>query len=182
MTTGTSQRTSQIEGVVLRELVRHGDERGGFTETYRQEWFDGPAMVQGNRSDSAAGVVRGLHYHLKQSDYWVCLAGRIIVCLHDIRPNSSSRGVTEAIEMKGDSSLGLYIPPGVLHGFGAIEDSTLTYLVDHGYDSTDEFGVRFDDPQIAMDWEQWGFTDPVLSPRDSQCGLISDLDPATLPA
>lgn len=174
-TTGVESR---IEGVVVRPLTCHDDDRGGFTETYRSSWFDGPVMVQGNRSDSVAGVIRGLHFHRRQSDWWVCVRGRIVAVLHDLRRSSPTYGTTQGIELPGDSSLGIYIPPGVAHGFGAIEDSTLTYLVDHPYDSTDEFGIRYDDPVVAFDWP---ITDPILSDRDRECGFIADLDPSLLP-
>jgi dTDP-4-dehydrorhamnose 3,5-epimerase len=135
-------------------------------------------MVQGNRSDSAAGTIRGLHFHRKQADYWLCLKGRLLVCLHDVRPSSPTTGVTQGIILDGSTNAGIYIPPGVLHGFGALEDSTLTYLVDNFYDSTDEFGVRYDDPAIGFDWP---ISNPILSERDSQCPTIADLSPAELP-
>lgn len=179
MSSTTQQQQHAIEGVVVRELTRHADSRGAFVETYRQSWFDPcPPMVQGNRSDSAAGVIRGLHFHQKQADYWVCLKGRLLVCLHDLRPSSPTHGVTQGVELTGTSERGVYIPPGVLHGFAALEDSTLTYLVDNYYDSTDEFGVRYDDPQVGFDWP---IDDPILSERDSTCPLLSELDPAVLP-
>ena len=61
-----------IQGVRVVALKSHPDERGRFLETFRQEWFPGrPVMVQGNRSDSKEGVLRGLHFHRKQADYWV---------------------------------------------------------------------------------------------------------------
>jgi dTDP-4-dehydrorhamnose 3,5-epimerase len=175
----TAPVDSIIDGVVIRELKRHGDSRGGFTETYRQEWFDGPAMVQGNRSDSAAGTIRGLHFHRKQADYWICLAGRILVCLHDLRQSSPTVGVTQGVVIDGSTNAGIYIPPGVVHGFGALEDSTLTYLVDNYYDGADEFGVRYDDPQIGFDWP---IADPILSERDSTCPTIDALAPDEHPA
>lgn len=165
--------TSRIDGVVIRELARHGDIRGGFAETYRAEWFDGPAMVQGNRSDSVAGTIRGLHFHREQADYWLCLRGTLLVCLHDARSGSSTRGVTHGVVLTGDTRAGIYIPPGVLHGFAAIEDATLTYLVDRYYDASDEFGVRWDDPTVAM---HWGVSNPILSARDEQCPLLSELN------
>jgi dTDP-4-dehydrorhamnose 3,5-epimerase len=149
---------SRIDGVVIRPLTRHGDSRGGFTETYRQEWFDGPAMVQGNRSDSAAGTIRGLHFHRKQADYWLCLKGTLLVCVYDARPSSPTHGVTQGI---------------------LLDDSTLTYLVDNYYDGADEFGVRWDDPAVAMDW---GIEHPILSARDAECPTIADQAAAgTLP-
>jgi len=163
---------STIAGVVIRPLTRHGDDRGGFTETYRTEWFDGPAMVQGNRSDSAAGTIRGLHFHEQQADYWLCLRGTLLVCVHDAREDSPTAGVTQGIVLTSATDAGVYIPPGVLHGFAALEDVTLTYLVDNYYDGDDEFGVRFDDPTVGMDW---GITDPILSARDEECPTLAEL-------
>lgn len=171
---------SRIDGVVIRPLVRHGDSRGGFTETYRTEWFDGPPMVQGNRSDSAAGTIRGLHFHRKQADYWLCLRGTLLVCMHDARPDSATKGVTQGVVLTSGTNTGIYIPPGVAHGFAALEDATLTYLVDNYYDGADEFGVSWDDPEVAMDW---GIEHPILSTRDAECGTLADLREAgQLPA
>jgi dTDP-4-dehydrorhamnose 3,5-epimerase len=171
---------SRIEGVVIRPLTRHGDARGGFTETYRTEWFDGPTMVQGNRSDSAAGTIRGLHFHRKQADYWLCLRGTLLVCMHDARPDSPTSGVTQGVVLTDATDSGIYIPPGVAHGFAALEDATLTYLVDNYYDGADEFGVRWDDPEVGMDW---GIENPILSARDAECGTLAELRAAgQLPA
>jgi dTDP-4-dehydrorhamnose 3,5-epimerase len=170
---------SMIDGVVVRALTRHGDDRGGFTETYRQEWFDGPAMLQGNRSDSAAGTIRGLHFHRKQADYWLCLRGRILVCMHDLRKSSTPFGVTQGLVLDDRTNAGVYIPPGVIHGFGALEDSTLTYLVDNYYDGADEFGVRYDDPAVGFDWP---IDNPILSERDISCPTISELGEGNFPA
>jgi dTDP-4-dehydrorhamnose 3,5-epimerase len=100
------------------------------------------------------------------------MAGRIRVCLHDMRTESTTFGVTQSIDMPGDASLGIYIPPGVAHGFSALEDSTLTYLVDRYFDASDEFGVAWNDPTIAFDW---GVTDPILSDRDQQNPTLVEL-------
>ncbi len=174
-TRADQQVEAPIAGAVLRDLVRHPDPRGGFTETFRQEWIDGPAMLQGNRSDSHAGVIRGLHFHRQQADYWVCTRGRLVACLHDLRRTSPTRGTTWMVELPGDSSRSLYIPPGIAHGFGAIEESTLTYLVDRTYDPRDEFGIRYDDPVVGADWASWGIEEPILSNRDHEAPLVADL-------
>ena len=126
-----SIETCEIAGVLLVRLQAHGDERGRFTETFRQEWFPGaPAMVQGNRSDSVAGTVRALHYHLHQADYWYVPVGRIFVGLYDLRKSSATRGTAHWLEIGEANEVGVYIPPGVAHGFQAVTDATLTYLVD----------------------------------------------------
>ncbi|HUP71100.1 MAG TPA: dTDP-4-dehydrorhamnose 3,5-epimerase [Acidimicrobiales bacterium] len=155
-----------ITGVVIIEPDGHGDERGRFSETYRRSWFpSGREMVQANRSDKQAGAVVGLHYHLHQADYWYVPKGRARVVLHDLRKGSPTDGATLVMEI-GDgegNDKGVYIPPGVAHGFATLSDLTITYLVDAYYNPEDELGVAWDDPVISADW---GVTDPVLSKRD----------------
>ncbi|MHB8670520.1 MAG: dTDP-4-dehydrorhamnose 3,5-epimerase family protein [Acidimicrobiales bacterium] len=153
-----------VAGVVVVEPDVHGDDRGRFVETYRQSWFPGSAaMVQANRSEKAAGALVGLHYHLHQADYWYAPRGRVRVVLHDLRVGSPTEGATMSLEIGDEREAGVYIPPGVAHGFGALTDLTLTYLVDRYYDPADELGVAWDDPEIGADW---GVQDPVLSGRD----------------
>jgi dTDP-4-dehydrorhamnose 3,5-epimerase len=144
----------------------HGDGRGTFYETYRRSWFPlGREMVQGNRSDKAAGAVVGLHYHLHQADYWLCPRGTARVVLHDLRQGSPTEGATEHLELSEANCRGVFVPPGVAHGFASLTDLTLTYLVDSYYNPDDELGVAWDDPVIAADW---GVTDPTLSDRDQK--------------
>jgi len=85
------------------------------------------------------------------------------VVLHDLRQGSPTDRVTEVLELSAESCRGVFIPPGVAHGFASLTDLTLTYLVDSYYNAGDELGVAWDDPVIAADW---GVTDPVLSKRD----------------
>jgi dTDP-4-dehydrorhamnose 3,5-epimerase len=153
-----------IDGVVLVRPDVHGDERGRFVETYRRSWFpDRPEMIQGNRSEKQAGAVVGLHFHLHQADYWYALRGQVRVVLHDLRVGSRTDRATEVIDLNGDVDQGVYIPPGVAHGFASLSDVLLTYLVDNYYDASDELGLAWDDPAVGADW---GVTDPILSKRD----------------
>jgi dTDP-4-dehydrorhamnose 3,5-epimerase len=161
-----------IEGVVLVEPDIHGDERGIFIETYRRQWFPaGREMIQANRGDRRAGAVVGLHYHLHQADYWYVPFGRCRVVLHDLRVGSPTDGKTLAVDLGSAPGTpgvdhdhrGVYIPPGVAHGFAALTDMTITYLVDGYYNPADELGVAWDDPEVGADW---GVSEPVLSARD----------------
>ncbi len=168
----------RLPGVRLIRLKAHADARGQFVETFRQEWFSGaPPMLQGNRSDSHAGVLRGLHFHRRQADYWVCLRGRLLAALADLRPGSPTEGriATHVLE---EADSGLYIPPGVAHGYLALTDATLTYLVDQYYDTSDELGVAWDDPELGIPWPLEG--EPILSERDQQNPRVAELDRATL--
>lgn len=157
--------SSTIPGVKFAILRAFADERGRFVETFRKEWFPERTWerVQSNRSDSRAGVLRGLHFHRQQVDYWYCPAGRVRVALADLRPDSPGYLKTEIVEIGDDNQMGVFIPVGVAHGFVALTDATLTYIVDNYYDGADEHGVAWDDPTLAIDW---GVTEPLLSPRD----------------
>jgi len=159
--------STAIDGVLVVDLVVHDDDRGLFVETWCQEWLGNvPPMVQSNRADRVAGTVVGLHYHLHQADYWVIAAGRARVVLHDLRTGSPTDGATLVMDLGGDGlerHRGVYIPPGVAHGFAALSDLTITYLVDRSYDPSDELGMAWDDPAVGVDW---GVTEPVLSERD----------------
>ena len=173
---------TDIAGVVATELQAFGDDRGRFSEMFRDEWFPERAwqQVQVNRSHSVAGTLRGLHYHHKQADYWHCLVGALRVGLYDLRRASPTNGVAQALELTGDRLAGLLIPPGVAHGFYAVTDLTLIYVVDSYYDGADELGVAWDDPALGLDWGL-GECQPIVSERDANNPLLADLDPASLP-
>jgi dTDP-4-dehydrorhamnose 3,5-epimerase len=163
-----------ITGVVLVTPDLHGDERGRFSETYRRSWFPhGQEMVQGNRSDKSAGAIVGLHYHRHQADYWYVVRGAARVVLHDLRVGSPTQDTTLVVDIGDGNEQGVYIPPGVGHGFSARTDLTITYLVDRYYDPDDELGVAWDDPDLAIDW---GVPlPPVLSARDRQNPRKADI-------
>ena len=160
-----------IADVIVVEPNAHGDQRGRFVETYRRSWFPlGREMTQANRSEKQAGAIVGLHYHLHQADYWYVLRGTARVVLHDLRRGSPTDGATLTLDLDGDHDRGLFIPPGVAHGFASLTDITLWYLVDNYYNPNDELGVAWDDPAIGADW---GLSDPVLSERDRSNPLRS---------
>lgn len=169
-----------IKDVYTVELRAFGDPRGRFLETFRKAWFPQRTwdVIQTNRSDSKAGVLRGLHYHFYQVDYWYVMQGQIRAALADIRPDSPTYGAVETIEMGGDIELGLFVPVGVAHGFLALTAATLTYIVDNYYDSEDEYGIAWDDPQLSI---PWGAESPILSTRDAANPGLADIDSEQLP-
>lgn len=158
-----------IAGVVVAHPDVHGDDRGRFVETYRSAWFPGTRpMVQGNHAERRAGTLVGLHYHLRQTDYWYVVRGHARAVFHDLRAGSPTEGATTSIDLgeitgEGHNHLGLLIPPGVAHGIAALTDVSLTYLVDAVYDPADELGLAWDDPEVGADW---GIDRPILSGRD----------------
>jgi dTDP-4-dehydrorhamnose 3,5-epimerase len=162
-----------IAGVVLVRLSSHDDDRGSLTETWRREWVPGSSeMVQANLSRSEAGVLRGLHVHGEQADYWCVVSGRAFVGLFDLRAGSPTEGAKA--EVRVDAAVeraGLYIPPGVAHGFLAVTDVLLQYLVDRVFTGEDEFGLAWDDPEVAIGWPM---TEPRLSARDRSNPSLAD--------
>ncbi len=153
-----------IDGAFLVHLQAIEDARGSFSETYRHEWLDGASeMVQANISRSRAGVLRGLHFHREQADYWVVLGGAAVVGLVDLREGSPTQRVATKLDLSEHEPAGLYIPPGVAHGFYARTDLMLNYFVDRYFSGEDEFGVAWDDPEIGIAWPS---DSPILSERD----------------
>ncbi len=171
--------SQEIADVVVVSLEEHPDDRGRFIETYRRSWFPlGREMVQSSRSDKSAGSLVGLHYHLHQADYWYVPFGSARVVLHDLRQGSPTESATMVLGLGEGNQQGVFIPPGVAHGFAALSDMTLTYWVDSYYNPDDELGVAWDDPVLGVDW---GIPDPVLSPRDKANPTKANLDPSRTP-
>src|ERR1044072_8704790 len=172
--------SKELADVIVVTPDVHGDNRGRFVETFRQEWLPEGAkhMIQGNRADRKAGALVGLHYHLFQSDFWYVPYGRAMVVLHDLRTSSPTDGQTLVLEIGEHDHRGVYIPPGVAHGFYALTDMTITYLVDHYYNPADELGVAWDDPALQIVWPT---TDPELSERDRTNPRRADSDPELRP-
>jgi len=172
---------TQIAGVKIVDLRPLGDDRGRFMETFRTEWFPERAwsQIQSNRSDSIAGVLRGLHYHFHQVDYWYVLQGRIRIGLADLRRSSPTYGASLALDVDGALPQGLFIPTGVAHGYLALTSATIIYVVDQFYNGSDEMGVAWNDPELAVHWD---WPEPILSERDEKNPLWRNLDPMKNPA
>ncbi|MBE2222971.1 MAG: dTDP-4-dehydrorhamnose 3,5-epimerase family protein [Anaerolineae bacterium] len=173
--------SQHISGIYIAELQAFGDERGRFMETFRKEWFPQRSwdIFQTNRSDSAQGVLRGLHYHHNQVDYWYVVKGAIRVGLADIRPSSPTFKQTQTIEMSEENNIGLFIPCGVAHGFVTLTPATHTYIVDGYYNGgADENGVAWNDPDLNV---AWGVENPIVSDRDAANPFLRDIAPENLP-
>jgi dTDP-4-dehydrorhamnose 3,5-epimerase len=151
----------EIPGATLTSLESHPDERGDFVEIMRATNFP-DQFVQANHSRSRAGVLRGLHYHRHQADLWYVVRGRMQVGLADLRKRQTSPA-TVSLVLDSDDPAVLYVPSGVAHGFLALTDLDLIYFVTRYFDETDEFGVAWDDPALAIQWEN---PHPILSERD----------------
>lgn len=175
----TVHASETIAGVLVVEPQVWSDARGMFVETFRQEWLPAgaPTMVQANRADREAGSLVGLHYHRFQADFWNVQFGRALVALHDLRASSPTDAKSMTLEI-GPDHRGIYIPPGVAHGFYALTDMTITYLVDQYYNPEDELGVAWNDPELGIEWPN---LEPVLSKRDHENPKRRDISAALLP-
>ena len=135
--------------------------------------------MQANHSTSVVGVLRGLHLHRDQLDYWVVAAGRAFVAIVDVRPlldGSADWPKVETRQIGPDDWV--VIPAGVAHGFLALEPLELLYLVTNAYDGSDELGFAWDDPAVGVPWPALaGDPDgrPILSDRDRSNPSLADL-------
>jgi len=159
-------------GVSIRELEPHADDRGVFTELFRASWGLDVLPVQWNAVRSEANVLRGVHVHVRHSDYLTVPLGRALVGLHDLRNHSATAGMGTLVELDGSSPSGLTIPPGVAHGFFFPERSVHVYAVSHEWDPDDELGCRWDDPELGICWP---CSEPVVSSRDARLWPLAEL-------
>ena len=187
-----SRAASTLHGVRYGSIVRHADSRGSFREIWRASAFPRlsqaesgappgvePRFVQANLSSSATGVLRGIHYHRHQLDYWTVTTGRALVALVDVRPlvdGSGSLATVETRELTIDDWV--VIPAGVAHGFLALEPLELLYLVTNEFDGSDELGFAWDDPAVGVPWPAVPGTPdgkPILSDRDRSNPSLAEL-------
>jgi dTDP-4-dehydrorhamnose 3,5-epimerase len=175
----SSEAGSRLAGVSYGHLNRLADRRGSFVEIWRASLIPDAPFAQANLSTSAAGVLRGLHYHRRQLDYWTVVSGRAVVALVDVRPvlaDASAHAIVEMRELGAAETV--TIPEGVAHGFLALEPLQLLYLVTNEYDGTDELGFAWDDPAVGVPWPTVDCTPdgkPILSERDLSNPSLVDL-------
>jgi dTDP-4-dehydrorhamnose 3,5-epimerase len=148
---------TRLEGPVLIEGAVHGDARGFFTETYRRDAYAELGVrdefVQDNHSRSTRGVLRGLHYQVGQAKLVRCARGSILDVWVDLRRGSPTFGVWESAELTDQNARHVYIPDGFAHGFCVTSEiADVTYKVSTYYDPSAEAGIRYDDPDIGIEW------------------------------
>ena len=151
-----------ILDVVLIEPTVHGDNRGYFVETFRQDLFEAAVgyqvnFIQDNESKSAKGVLRGLHYQLPpytQAKLVRVIKGSVLDVAVDIRKSSSTFGQHITAELTSENKHQLFVPHGFAHGFIVLSDSaTFAYKVDNYYAPKHDRGIAFDDKDLAIDWK-----------------------------
>ncbi len=144
-----------IDGVEIKELVTHSDERGFFRELIRvTDPFFKEGFAQWSHTVTHTGAAKAWHIHLKQIDWWYVAMGSVKAALVDMREGSPTKGQLMEI-LLGDlyGPKVLKIPPGVAHGYRVLQGPMhLFYITSRTYDASDEGRIPHDDPSIGYDW------------------------------
>jgi dTDP-4-dehydrorhamnose 3,5-epimerase len=147
-----------IEGVKIKKLVKHCDDRGFFAELIRVDESDLLSKFgQSSWSMSYPGVIKAFHYHKKQDDLWFFPSGNAQVVLYDLRDHSPTKGITDVYYMGENNPILLLIPKGVAHGYRVLgqKPAVIIYFTTEPYkpEDPDEKRIAWDDPLINFNWE-----------------------------
>lgn len=173
---------TNIPDVVIVEPTVHGDSRGYFVETFRQdklEEFLGYKInfCQDNESKSSKGVLRGLHYQLHpaaQTKLVRVIQGRVLDVAVDIRKNSPTFGKHVSVELSSENKKQMLVPRGFAHGFVVLEDDTIfAYKVDNYYSPQNDRGIAFNDDSLNINWIL-NHNELNLSAKDTKQPLLKD--------
>ena len=175
---------TEIPGVLIFEPTIHRDPRGFFLETWRDDRYAEAGLpcdwAQDNVSRSSRGVLRGLHVQNPHPQ------GKLVTVLHgavwdvavDIRRGSPTFGRWTGVELDGQSLRQFWVPPGCAHGFVVLSDDVIFgYKCTDRYDRSAEFGIRWDDPDLGIEWP---LDEPLLSDKDACLPLLKDIGPDQL--
>jgi len=147
-----------IEGVRVHRLEPHVDERGSLTEMLRADWPEFVRFGQAIVTVNPPGVIRGWHWHHRQTDVVVPIRGRVLLPLYDGREGSKTKGTIEVRISDEKERFALFVPPGVYHGYRTLgtEPAMIVNFPSELYDRThpDEERIAFDDPAIGYRWEE----------------------------
>ena len=173
-----------IKGVWVIEPKRFGDSRGYFSEVFKQADFDAHVghvdFVQDNESFSSRGVVRGLHFQRgewSQAKLVRVSQGAVLDVVVDLRKGSPTWGKHIAVELNAETGRQLFIPRGFAHGFAVLTDvAQFQYKVDNIYAPQAEATLRFNDPELGIDW-RIDPADMLLSEKDLKGRSLSEMTP-----
>jgi len=175
----------KFEELELKDLILitpnvFGDERGFFMETYNKNAFITAGLneefVQDNHSKSSAGVLRGLHFQqhpYAQGKLVRATKGSIWDVVVDLRKNSPTYKKVAKVFLDDKDKRMLYVPIGFAHGFVSIEDCEVQYKCTNLYHKASEGGIRWDDPQLNIDW---GIGNPVVSTKDQELPYLEEIE------
>jgi len=161
------------------------DARGFFLETYQKAKYAAlgvaDSFVQDNHSRSVKGTLRGLHYQLRHPQAKLCFVveGEALDVAVDIRVGSPYFGKWTSVLLSAEKHNQIYVPRGFAHGFLALTDAVLFfYKCSDFHDPKDEYGIRWNDPELGIAWE---VRDPLVSEKDARCPTLSSAPRQSLP-
>ncbi|CDF93239.1 MULTISPECIES: dTDP-4-dehydrorhamnose 3,5-epimerase [unclassified Pseudomonas] len=173
---------TRLPEVLIIEPKVFGDDRGFFYESFNARAFAEATgcdlqFVQDNHSRSTKGVLRGLHYQIEQAQGKLVrvIAGEVLDVAVDIRRSSPTFGQWESVHLSAQNQRQLWVPPGFAHGFMVLSESAdFLYKTTDYYAPSAERCIRWDDPDLAIDWELAGR--PTLSPKDQNGKSLYEAD------
>ena len=171
---------TEIPDVILVKPSVIKDQRGFFMESYHIEKFSMGGIdctfVQDNHAKSIQNTLRGLHFQVNfpQAKLLRCLKGNVFDVAVDIRKNSSFYGQWVSKKLSEENKYQLFIPAGFAHGYYVLsETAEIAYKCSEIYHPEDEQGLRWDDPEIGIEWPE---TEPILSRKDQLLPFLKDFD------
>lgn len=177
-------KKTEIEGVYIIQPKVFKDNRGYFMETFRQSDFDAGIgrhveFIQDNESKSSRGVLRGLHYQkgeASQAKLVRVIKGRVVDVAVDIRRSSKTFGRYVMVELSEENKTQFFIPRGFAHGFLVLSDEAIfTYKVDNAYAPQQDASIRYDDPDIAIEWPM-DMAEVITSEKDMNARWLRDAE------
>ena len=177
-------KKTEIEGVYIIQPKVFKDNRGYFMETFRQSDFDAGIgrhveFIQDNESKSSRGVLRGLHYQkgeASQAKLVRVIKGRVVDVAVDIRRSSKTFGRYVMVELSEENKTQFFIPRGFAHGFLVLSDEAIfTYKVNNAYAPQQEASIRYDDPDIAIEWPM-DMAEVITSEKDMNARWLRDAE------
>ena len=171
---------TEIDGLLILKPKVFKDNRGYFFESFRLDLIREAGVslnfVQDNESKSQKGVLRGLHFQnppFEQGKLVRVVSGSVLDVAVDIRTYSATYGKWFSYTLSGENKTLMWIPPGFAHGFLTLENDTIfQYKCTNYYDSTSEGSIRWNDPDLAIDWK---FNDPIISEKDKSAPYFKEL-------
>lgn len=173
---------TKLNDCYIIEPKKFGDHRGYFMESYSQKTFEEKGLdydfVQSNESLTVnKGTIRGLHFQLApmaQAKLVRVLKGAVADVVVDLRKDSSTYKQWIKVELTEENNRQLLVPRGFAHGFVTLEDNTLfSYMVDNFYSKEHDSGIKWNDPELNIDWE---IENPILSEKDEELSILSEFE------
>jgi dTDP-4-dehydrorhamnose 3,5-epimerase len=166
---------TSLDGVNLRLLEEQRDRRGSFTEAYCDTWGLPIAPAQWSIVRSVAGTLRGMHLHLRHSEYFLCISGSACVGLYDLRPASPTKDESMLIHLSGIEPVAVSFPCGIAHGWLFLTDAIHCQAVSEtyaNYKEDDNLSVHWNDPELNLPWPE---QPRVVSPKANAFGSLAEL-------